>query len=137
MDVLPSGLPKLIADEEDLARFLVSSGQYNSSGARHTAFLPNPKDHETSVSRHGAQPKERLWALAADLTTRERSVHGAALVKAGHVRKAKLDAIADEPPDRHAAIRGWPWDWADPDLQRARHKEMALVIASESLLVWP
>jgi hypothetical protein len=41
---------------------------------------------------------------------------------------------ADEPPPRHANIVEWPVD-ADPDLQKARQKEIALAIASQSILV--
>jgi hypothetical protein len=41
-----------------------------------------------------------------------------------------LNVVADEPPPRHAVIRGWPVIDNDPDLQKARHKEKALILAS-------
>jgi hypothetical protein len=46
--MLPSGLPEQIQDEEDLARFLVQSSQFTTTSVKPSAFLPNPKDRETS-----------------------------------------------------------------------------------------
>ena len=43
--------------------------------------------------------------------------------------------IADEPPARHAAIRGWPWLDDDPELQKAQQKERALLVASKAVLL--
>jgi hypothetical protein len=45
--------------------------------------------------------------------------------------------MADEPPPRHAAIRGWPWIKRDLTLQKAPQKERAAVIASEAALLLP
>ena len=61
--MLPSGLPEHIDDDEDLARFLVQSNQFNSTSVKPSAFLPNRQDLETSVSRHGREPLARLWEL--------------------------------------------------------------------------
>jgi hypothetical protein len=51
------------------------------------------------------------------------------------VREAQLEVTADEPPPRHAAIRGWPFSEADPELQKARQKELAALIASKVKVV--
>lgn len=134
MATLPSGLLDRVADDEDLARFLTQSNQFNALMAKPAAFLPNPKDRETSVSRHGSEPRARLWTIGIEAAG-SRSLHGAAIFKAATVRLAQLDVEADEPPPRHAAIRGWPWDEADPELQRAKQREMALVIASQAVLL--
>lgn len=134
MATLPSGLPEHVGDEEDLARFLTQSGQYNASMAKPAAFLPRPQDRETSVSRHGSEPLERLWVIGMEAAG-GRSLHGAAIFKASAVRAAQLTVTADEPPPRHAAVRGWLWDENDPDLQRAKQKESAAVIASQALLL--
>jgi hypothetical protein len=131
--MLPSGLPEHIADDEDLARFLTQSNQFNSLMAKPAAFLPNPKDRETSVFRHGEKPPERLWTLGQEALGKQK-LYGAAIFKAHVVRNVNLDVVADEPPTHHAAIRGWPWFEKDPVLQKARQKEMAVVIASRSLL---
>lgn len=134
MATLPSGLPDHVGDDEDLARFLTQSGQLNASMAKPAAFLPGSKDRETSVSRHGSDPLESLWAIGLEAAG-QRSLLGAAIFKASVVRSAELDVLADEPPPRHAAIRRWPWDESDPDMQKAKQKEMASVIASQAALV--
>jgi hypothetical protein len=128
MAKLPSGLPEQIADDEDLARFLTQSSHYNSTMVKPAAFLPNPKDRETSVSRHGAAPVERLWELGL-AAAGTRTLHGAAIFKAKAVHDARLEVAPDEPPERHAVIRGWPWIDSDPEFQKARQKESAAVLA--------
>lgn len=133
--MLASGLPDNVADEEDLVRFLTSSSQFSAQMAKPAAFLPSPNDRETSVFRHGSEPIEALWAIGDTYAAGNRTLHGAAIVKAGVVRAAQLDVIADEPPPRHAAIRGWPWHGTDPEEQKARQKERALSIASNAVLL--
>lgn len=135
MALLPSGLEDYVADTEDLARFLTSSSHYNASMAKPAAFLPNPKDRETSVFRHGRDPSEILWRLGLEHAARDRTLHGAAVFTAATVRAIGLAIDTDEPPDRHAAIRQWPWIDDDPALQKAKQKELAAVLASEADLV--
>lgn len=134
MAMLPSGLSDCITDDEDLARFLTQSSHFNASMAKPAAFLPNPRDRETSVSRHGSEPRDRLWTIGLEASG-ERNLHGAAIFEALVVREAELDVSADEPPPRHAVIKGWPWNESDPELQKARQKELALQIASRAVLV--
>jgi len=133
MAPLLSGLPETVGGDEDLARFLTSSSWYNSLMAKPAAFLPNPKDRETSVFRHGAEPAADLWRIAREYVPRERTLHGAALFTARSVRAALLEVAASEPPPRHAAVVGWPW-LEDPELQKAQQKERALVLAQASEL---
>jgi hypothetical protein len=57
------------------------------------------------------------------------------VLKADDVRKAELRLAASEPPPRHAAIVGWPWIEHDLELQKARQKEYAAVLASAATLV--
>lgn len=128
MGNLPSGLPEEIDDRENLARFLTSRGQFTSMFVKPAAFLPSPRDMETSVSRHGREPSKRLWKIGSDAAG-IRSLHGAAILKASAIRFAALDVLADEPPDRHAAIRNWPTD-SDPVFQKARQRERAVELAS-------
>src|ERR1700738_999441 len=133
--MLASGLPDLVGDDEDLARFLTSSSQFSAQMARPAAFLPSVRDRETSVFRHGCEPHAALWALGDEHTAGHRKIHGAAIVKTGDVRAALLEVIADEPPQRHAAIRGWPWLDDDPELQKAQQKERAVLVASKAVLL--
>jgi hypothetical protein len=134
MAMLPSGLPEIITDDEDLARFLTQSSQFTALMVKPAVFLPRPEDRETSVFRHGGEPKERLWTIGL-AAAGKRKFYGAAIVKAKVVRANQLEIHAVEPPPRHAVVRGWPWDGADPDLQKAKRKEIATVIASQSVLL--
>jgi hypothetical protein len=129
--MLPSGLPELVEDDESLARFLTSSNHFNTQMVKHAAFLPSA-ERETSVFRHSGDPPGELWAIGAEHLG-GRVFHGAAIVKAGEVRATNLDVSADEPPDRHAVIRGWLW-LEDRDLQKAQQKERAILIASKASL---
>jgi len=127
--MLRSGLPKHVNDSEDLSRFLTQSSQFNSTMVKPAALLPNPKDRETSVSRHGREPLATLWVIG-ESAAGVRNLYGAAIFKASIVRNAQLEVLADEPPPRHAVIQGWPWIESDPELQKAKQKELAAIIAS-------
>ena len=133
--MLPSGLFETIADDEDLARFLTSSSLFNTVMVKPAAFLPNPKNGETSVFRHGRLPREPLWRIATEHVGATRTVHGAAIVKAMHVRSAMLEVVAQEPPPRHANIVNWPSSQADPDMAKAEQRERAAQIARYAELV--
>lgn len=129
---LPSGLPEQVDGKEDLARFLTSSNHYNSSGVKPTAFLPNPKNGETSVFRHGAEPLDSLRAIAQKEVGTDRNIHGAAIVQASVVTSIRLEVRAKEPPLRHADIVGWPWNHEDPLWGKAERKELAARIAQKA-----
>ena len=135
METLPSGLSEFVADSEGLARFLKSRSQYNAKGVKHSAFLPNPKDQTTSVFRHSGEPASDLWRIGVEEEKSARTLYGAAIVLAEIVRNEKLAVTAEEPPPRHAVICDWPVDPSDPELQKAKHKEIALVIASQARLL--
>lgn len=135
MATLPSGLPEWVDDDEALARFLTSSSQFNSLMVKPTAFLPNPKNGETSVFRHAAEPRAALWEIGAAYVAGDRTLHGAAVFKARHVREAGLEVKAHEPPPRHANIVDWPAAGLDRQMIRAEQKERALVIAKFAELV--
>ena len=132
MSTLPSGLPTVVRDDESLARIVIFSDWVAKSTGRvkYPAFLPAP-DHETSVFRRASLTDERLWGLGAEAAKRG-TLHGAAVVQTGVVRRAGLDAWACEPPPHHANLIRWPVLANDPELQKARRKEMATEIAEEA-----
>ena len=136
-ELLPSGLAEIVDGEENLARFLTSSSHFNAMRAKPSAFLPNPRNGETSVFRHGSQPSEFLWRIGAEHVAGIRKLHGAAIVKARHVRSAELDVVAIEPPPRHANIVGWPWSQTDPEMAKAEQRERALLIVQHAEVVRP
>ncbi len=134
MQILPSGLPDEVDRQEDLARFLTQSSHFSRTIPKPSAFLPSIRSRETSISRHGENPADNLWAIGLAVAS-GRPLYGAAIFKALHVAQAGLEVVADEPPDRHAAIRGWPWIDTDPEMQKARQKEKAAILAIKSNLV--
>lgn len=131
--LMASGMPAEVADDECLTRFLVSSGQFNTTQVKPAAFIPNPKNGETSVFRHDGEPKAELWSLAKDAAI-DRTVHGVAVVKTYVVRDAGLAVTACEPPPRHANIHQWPTD-PDPVMAKAKQKDIAISIAVKARLV--
>jgi hypothetical protein len=134
MGTLSSGLPDLVADEENLTRFLTQSNHFNSLMAKPAAFLPNPKYRNTSVYRCGPD-KEAIRQIWGKNNRGERTLKAAAVFKAANVRGAGLEVIPKEPPDAHANIEGWPWLESDPDLQKAQQLEKAQGIAQKSKLI--
>ena len=135
IEMLPSGLPERVHDDEDLARFLTSSRQFNATMVKPSAFLPNPKDGATSVFRHGSEPREDLWRIGQVHLPKVRRIYGGAIVKAQQVRAASLDVAGEEPPPRHANIIGWPTVGGDPEMEKAQQKERAAAIAQHAELV--
>jgi hypothetical protein len=128
--MLASGLPESVGDSEDLARFIYSASHFNALGPKAAAYLPS-SDNETSVFRHGKEPVESLW----DLNARTGTLYGAAIVGTIVVRGVGLDVASDEPPAHHAVIKCWPVANDDPELEKARRKELALAIASKAVFV--
>jgi hypothetical protein len=124
----------MVADEEDLSRFLTQSSHFASGMAKPAALLPSPKHKNTSVFRIGSDP-ERLRQTWAETMTGDRQLKAVALFKAGDVRAAQLEVIAQEPPAAHANIEGWPWLENDPDLQRAQQRQRAQDIASQTTVI--
>jgi hypothetical protein len=133
MVTLPSGLPEYIGNDEKLARFLPQSNLFTKSGVKPAAFLPNPKNGETSVFRHGGENLPNLWSVGFKHIPSNRTLHGAAIIKAHHVREALLEIVSKEPPDRHANIIDWPCD-ADPEMEKAKRKDLANQIAQHAEL---
>lgn len=130
---LPSGLPVVVGDDEDLARFLYSKGDFAKTKGVVKPAAFQPRNRELSVSRHGPTPRESLWSLAPQ---REGpSLKGAAILKARAVRQSGLDIHADDEPPRHANIIGWPPEDADPEAGQARWMDFAGRLASVSTLI--
>lgn len=135
MRMLPSGLSEVIEDDEYLARFLTSASQFNAVMVKPSAFLPNPRDSETSVFRHRGEPRDELWKIGRDYAVGDRTLHGAAIFQARNVRDALLEVVASEPPPKHASIVRWPWFEDDPEMHKAHQKERAALIARYAELV--
>lgn len=94
--------------------------------------MPNPRNGETSVFRHGAEPLADLIAIGEKEVGGARPVHGVAIIKAKAIRKTSLEIRAGEPPPLHADIIGWPWAREDPDFGKAEQKLIAAQLAQEA-----
>lgn len=136
LEILPSGLPRLVEDKEYLARFLTSSRHFNTVRVKETAFLPPkpPNDGETSVFRHGKSPRDELWAIGRKNLGGQCTLHGAAIFAARDVRNQELDVVSKEPPPRHANIMWWPEN-EDRAEAKAKVKQRAIAIAACTILV--
>lgn len=128
---LASDLTPEVDGAELIARFLRQSSYVakNNGRIKHPAFLPAP-DNDTSVFRIDDVSQNDVQILAEE-HVKERSKNGAAVFKANAVSDAKLIIKAEEPPPRHANIRGWSMN-DDPELQKAERKSAAMILAEES-----
>ena len=88
-------------------------------------FAPEP---DGAVSLDWIESRNRLFSMSVGTSHRLAYawLDGA---DTGH-GVARLEVMADEPPPRHAAIRSWPWIENDPDLQKTKQKERAILIAN-------
>jgi len=126
---LPSGLPGIVSAEEPLARFLRHSNHFNTQGISYRAFLPNLKNMEVSVQRDDDNTRLRMHAGK----TMEGHIYGVGIVSTKIVRELKLDARAQEPPERHANIVGWLSD-NDSVNAKAQNKDDADVLARNAAM---
>lgn len=117
-----SGLPKMVSDDESLARFVDEKGKLNLSGATWRAFMP-PSSGGLSVARHGPTPISELKRLA-QLYLGHNNTLGASIFSAKAVTECDQSLVASEPPERHCEVQGWK-----VDMDQATQKEMRKVQA--------
>ncbi len=132
--VLSSGLSSIPAPDETLSRALFSDNEFNTSGPKHSAFMP-AKNNETSVFRQCDADLGLLQATCEAIAKdRGKAVKRVAVTTVGNVSQAGLVVAPVEPPPRHANIVGWPVS-ADPEREKADRKRIAMVIANGARLV--
>jgi len=132
--MLPSGLPEIVGDDEQVASFLTSSSHFNATLVKAVAFVPNSKNGEKSVCRHGAELRVELQRLAS-VYLKQIQAHGAGVVGADVVKGIGLSVESHEPPERHANLQGWVWSAADPKMGKAENLERAKRLAEKATLV--
>ena len=97
---------------EILARFILQRNWYRPSDntVKYAAFIPNPKNMETSVFRITGISDEQVWLIGERevATKRGKPVLGRADIKVYDVVSQDLKVYSAEPPERHANITGWP-----------------------------
>ncbi len=95
--------------------------------------MPDGKDNETSVFRTEEMHILEIW----DLGDREVApVRGFPIIGRATTRPSSIASVAlrvepDEPPTRHAAIRGWPVH-VDPTAKKTAAKAIAMRLAALS-----
>jgi hypothetical protein len=101
-----------IADSERLAIFVFDSDKMRADGAHWKAFRPDDRG-ERSFFRIDGLEYAAIAQIGKDVGAETgRTLHGWAIVQAGKVRPP-LMLKADEPPDRHGVIVGWPTERND------------------------
>lgn len=108
--MLPSGRDKVVENDEALARFAISKGQFSRVTHRPKPNLLSPNPHvELSLSRVDGLEDENIKELGDDVARKrgKEDALGYAELLAASPRLYGLDVIADEPPPHHANITGW------------------------------
>ena len=109
--------PSPISDSERLTRYVTSQDYFNASKnlVNFRVFLPLPKESELSIMRTQPLAEHEVWtsgdtAIAAPSgrTIFARGDFFATDVQESFVEPWHLSVAPDEPPVRHAVIRGWP-----------------------------
>ena len=90
---LLSGLPEVIDDSEPVARFLTQRSHIANGIVTAAAFLPNPKDRETSVFRAVNLPRTEMWPHGV-LAAGQRTLYGAVFLKAHAAQAANLRVVS-------------------------------------------
>ena len=120
-----------VEEVETLSRFIFQTNWYRTSNqsVRHTAFMPNPKNGETSVYRTSEITDEEIWNIGNREVSvkRGKPILGRADIIAGVVISRDLEINPSESPERHANITGWP---DEPSKRRL----IALELAAEAQL---
>ena len=118
-----------IADEEQLARFILHSNWIRSSNqtAKPEAFIPYPYP-DLSVTRHLNLSDEALWKTGLDVAdARPATLYGRADIYASIARRQGLKIDSNPVPNNqnHANIVGWP-------ANKPAQKIIALELAAQS-----
>jgi hypothetical protein len=117
-------MPDPVTKFESLSRFIFDKGLIRPDNTlRHTMFMPNKKNGETSVFRISEIPEEQIWNIAVDIAKKKiKQLFGRADILASKVFSKELQVVPKEPPPKHANIIVWP---DDPSLTISIAQELA------------
>jgi hypothetical protein len=106
-----------ITATEALTRYITDQDYLASNPQAWRAFRPKPSENELSIARIEELSSPDIWQLGDSLAGKpsNRTVYGRADFRLPDVRGVKvngqrLDAVPDDPPERHALIVDWPTD---------------------------
>ncbi len=104
-------MPLIQYNSETLTRYIYFSKYIRNSNntVKYTAFLPSPKDNQTSVFRVSGLSKIEIWNIAyCDVTPNQNNtIKGRADVNSDDLSSNQLKFFPKEPPYRHANISCW------------------------------
>ena len=115
---------------EVLSRFIMQTNWYRLSDnrVRYAAFMPNPKNGETSVYRISGISGREVWEIGDREIglKRDKPILGRADIGVSFVITKGLNVVPSEPPIRHANIIGWPE-------QKSEQRLVAIELAAEAI----
>ncbi len=119
-----------VLSSEILSRFIMQTNWYRLSDncVRYAAFMPNPRNGETSVYRISGISDREVWEIADREVglRRDKPILGRADIGTSFVITKGLNVVPSEPPIRHANILGWPE-------QKSEQRLVALELAAEAI----
>lgn len=116
-----------ISLSEILSRFILHRTNVRiDNSIRHTAFMPD-RNGETSVFRTSEMSANNIWDTGKEVARRrDKPLIGRADIITSVVVSNGLQAVPQEPPEKHANIIGW-------SSEKSEQKEVALILASEAI----
>ncbi len=118
-----------VTSSEVLSRFIMQTNWFSLSNNRvkYAAFMPNPKNGQTSVFRISGISDREVWEIGHREVglKRDKPILGRADIAASCVLTKGLDVVPSEPPVRHANIVGWPEE-------KSEQRLVALELAADS-----
>jgi hypothetical protein len=101
--------PPPVTDDEWLARFILFGRWLRADQTvRPDAFIPHPWP-DLSVTRHLGLAETELWRIGQNVSDqRTHTLYGRADIRAGAIRKHRLDIHPTPEPRNHANISDWP-----------------------------
>ena len=119
-----------VIPSEVLSRFIMQMNWFRPSDnrVRYAAFMPNPKNGETSVFRISGISDREVWEIGDREVglRRDKPILGRADIGASFVITKGLNVVPNEPPIRHANIIGWPE-------QKSEQRLVAIELAAEAI----
>ena len=101
----------IVRPDEPLSRFILSKSHFSREKQRvkYGAFMPS-SNGETSVFRTSNLTNNQIWNLGDTHVAQERRMQllGRGDIQASAVFEKGLKIAADNNPQRHANIKGWP-----------------------------
>jgi hypothetical protein len=118
-------------DYTRLSRFIFEKRHFSGDKVKHQAFLPSPKDLETSAFGIDDLAEYEVWQIGDDVAGKSRGLASLARADfdAKSVAEVKLTVHSDPASHpRHVVLRGWPQE-------KDQQKSIAFDLCALSVLI--